>query len=166
MKYTIYCDMDGVLADFKRGVSEFFYDGHEWDKLERRYGAEHWQKEFIKPIQIHGKFWENLPLYPGAMLLWNYIKPFNPFILSAYPSWDEEGAQRGKKLWLARHVRVPESRVLLVDRHEKQLYATPTSILIDDYDKNIREWTSKGGIGIHYLNAPQAISALSKLGIG
>ena len=37
-------------------------------------------------------------------------------------------------------------------------------ILIDDYDKNIREWEAKGGIGIHHTDVGKTISELKRLG--
>jgi hypothetical protein len=38
------------------------------------------------------------------------------------------------------------------------------AVLIDDYPKNIREWTAKGGIGILHTNTSSTISALKRLG--
>jgi hypothetical protein len=37
-------------------------------------------------------------------------------------------------------------------------------ILIDDYDKNTSQFTAKGGIGITFKSATQAIRDLKKLG--
>jgi hypothetical protein len=38
------------------------------------------------------------------------------------------------------------------------------AVLIDDYPKNITEWTAKGGIGILHTNASSTISQLKKIG--
>ena len=55
----------------------------------------------------------------------------------------------------------------LVKRVEKQKYAkdgrNPT-ILIDDYEKNIRQFNSAGGIGILHTSTSNTISQLKKLG--
>ena len=55
----------------------------------------------------------------------------------------------------------------LVLRSQKQKYATTggkANVLIDDYIKNIKEWESKGGIGIHHTSVPKTIGELKKLG--
>ena len=53
----------------------------------------------------------------------------------------------------------------MVERENKPDYASPTSILIDDYPKNIKEWENKGGIGIVHKSAEQTLRALEKLGV-
>lgn len=42
----------------------------------------------------------------------------------------------------------PKSKLNLVRAVEKQKFATPNSILIDDKVENINQWKSAGGIGI------------------
>ena len=59
------------------------------------------------------------------------------------------------------------SRINLVRRKEKRNYATKggqKNILIDDYIKNVREFTQAGGIGIHHTSTSQTLSELKKLG--
>ena len=59
------------------------------------------------------------------------------------------------------------SKVNLVKRREKQNFAKvggmPT-ILIDDYIKNINQFRSRGGIGIHHTSTAKTINELKKLG--
>ena len=38
------------------------------------------------------------------------------------------------------------------------------AILIDDYEKNTREFTAKGGIGIYHTSTSNTIRQLKKLG--
>jgi hypothetical protein len=52
-------------------------------------------------------------------------------------------------------------------RSQKKDFATTDekpNVLIDDYDKNIREWEAKGGIGIHHTDVGKTISELKRLG--
>jgi HAD superfamily hydrolase (TIGR01509 family) len=165
--YKIYCDMDGVLADFIGGISRRHYAGRDWDELKKQHdlNAKRWTDLFRKKVQLDSKFWETLDLMPGARLLWNTIKKHDVYILSAYATWDEENSKRGKIRWLAKHFRIPESRVYLVVREDKEKYAKKNSILIDDYIKNIHEWEAKGGIGIHHTSAEKTVEELKKLGI-
>ena len=101
----------------------------------------------------------------GAKHLWTVVKNHDTKLLSAYATWDEKNSKRGKVIWAARYLKIPESQIILVEREEKVKYANPRSILIDDYDKNITEWEAKGGIGILYKSSDQVISKLAKYGI-
>jgi hypothetical protein len=63
-----------------------------------------------------------------------------------------------------RNTGIPMSRINLVMRSQKQTYASPASILIDDYEKNTKEFTARGGTGITFKSANQTIAELKKLG--
>ena len=39
-----------------------------------------------------------------------------------------------------------------------------SNILVDDYKKNIDEWESAGGVGIHHTSVSRTISELKELG--
>lgn len=156
----IYCDMDGVLVDFMGGAKKIL--GYEFNDpdLEKVSSKE-------KLAKTEG-FWENLDERADGMKLWKFINRYEPRILTAYPSWDEDGKQ-GKKIWVRKHLRLPDNRFFAVRRHEKQDYAKDESsglpnILIDDYAKNITEFEKAGGIGIRYVSSEQTISELKKLG--
>ena len=60
------------------------------------------------------------------------------------------------------------SKIHLVKRAQKKDYAKnrdgSSNVLIDDYIKNIREWESAGGIGIHHTNVGKSIGELKRLG--
>lgn len=156
----IYCDMDGVLADFMGGAKKVLgYDFSDPD-LEKIKSKE-------KLAKTEG-FWENLAPLPEGMKVWRFINRYEPRILTAYPSWDEDG-KHGKKIWVKKHLNLPEDRFFAVRRHEKQDYAKDKktgmpNLLIDDYAKNIKEFEDAGGIGIRFINDNQTISELKKLG--
>ena len=145
----IYLDMDGVLADFDQGV---------FDALGVSLGDipdEQMQREVS---QVPG-FWDNIPPMPDMLEIWEFIKPYNPFILSATANWDRERCTASKKWWISKYLpEFDQSRLLLVRRSEKQNYATcetGSNLLIDDYEKNINEWISAGGWGILHVSAKQ-----------
>jgi hypothetical protein len=56
----------------------------------------------------------------------------------------------------------------LVPREDKQKFAVTKdgkpNLLIDDYEKNIKEWEAAGGIGVRHINSMNTISQLRKLG--
>ena len=155
MGYKIYCDMDGVIADFERGYEEL--TGID---LQGEFKPE--GKEFWDPISKAGVgFWAGLKWMPDGQQLWDYIKPHKPKLLSA-PS-REDSSRIGKHVWV-KH-KIPGTKLILRYADKKKQLASPTSILIDDRIKNIEDWESAGGIGILHINAANTISQLKKLGL-
>lgn len=158
---TIYSDMDGVLADFDRAARVALGHSHHATDIDN--------SEYEKIGKLKN-FWENIPPMRDFDIYWNFIKKYNPHILTAYPStWDDPHAVHGKKLWNRKYLRVPEGRMHIVSRKSKKIYAIDKetgkpNLLIDDYEKNINEWTAAGGIAIHHTNAFSTIIQLKNLG--
>ena len=161
-KPIIYCDMDGVLADFKTGaIKTTGMSINQWMNIPS-------SKEKWAPIKAQKNFWATLSWMPGGKRLWSYLSKFDPHILSAYveESYDPNCIP-GKTEWLRRNAGISDkSKINLVRRKEKKLFAKrgEPAILIDDYEKNIREFTQSGGIGIHHTDTSKTISQLKKLG--
>jgi hypothetical protein len=154
-EYTIYCDMDSVLVDFDLGYQEL--TGMTTQQADAN-GVE----AFWEPLTKAGaKFWITLQWMPDGKQLWDYIKKYNPILLSA-PS-REESSKLGKRVWVKREL--PGVKLILKYAPQKQEYATPTSILIDDRQKNIDQWEAAGGIGILHTNTPNTIKQLQQLGL-
>lgn len=154
-EYQIYCDMDGVIADFERGYEEL--TGVD---LQGEFKPE--GKEFWDPISKAGVgFWAGLKWMPDGQQLWDYIKPHKPKLLSA-PS-REDSSRIGKHVWV-KH-KIPGTKLILRYADKKKQLASPSSILIDDRQANIDQWESAGGIGILHTSAANTISQLKKLGL-
>ena len=83
--YTIYCDMDGVICDFNSRFD--YFTGSSPKEYENKFGT----KKFWNLIdnQIGVSFWSNMPWMPEGELLWDYIKKYNPILLSS-PSENNE----------------------------------------------------------------------------
>jgi|TARA_B110000967_G_scaffold157097_1_gene162186 5'(3')-deoxyribonucleotidase len=152
----IYCDLDQVLVNLMKGADEVVggsFVTHDKD--------ERW-----KMINQTKDFWANLEWMPGSRKLYQFIKKYDPYVLSAYSARDPN-SQVGKKKWLKKNTEFKKSRINLVKREQKQKYAITDgkpNVLIDDYIKNINEWESKGGIGIHHTNVSKTISELKRVG--
>lgn len=156
----IYCDMDQVLVNFMGGANKVltakglqpFQQGEKDVKWEA--------------LRSVPKFWANLEPMSDAMMLWRYIKPHQPYILST-PSKRMATCKPEKLEWIRKHLGNVE-HVYLVPREEKQKFAVTSdgtpNLLIDDYEKNIKEWVAKGGIGIRHINSINTISQLRKIG--
>ena len=157
----IYCDMDGVLCDFAKGVEKVI--GVSIDKWAYGSKSEKWDK-----IKATPKFWHTLPWMPGGQQLWNFISKYKPYILSAYveESFDPNCIP-GKSHWARTNLGIGNNRINLVKRVQKQNFAKVVgkpAILIDDYEKNTRQFTERGGIGITHTSTTNTINQLKKLG--
>jgi len=156
----VYCDMDGVLADFI-GSAEEALNGRRFNSVPSQ---ESWS--ILRNIP---NFFMNLAVLPGAKRLWKYIDSHDlsdAQILSAEPNLKNYSTGRKEKiLWCKRHLGIPTYKVNIVQREDKKKYATKfgqPNILIDDHDKNIREFNQAGGIGIQ-CKLGDPLSVLPKL---
>ena len=154
---TLYCDMDQVLCNFLDGAEKVLGKSFiEFDK-DRRWPLIHDKKDF----------WETLEWMPGAKRLWSFVNKYGSHILSAYSTKDSNCVP-GKMKWLRKNLKLTQrSRIHLVRRSQKQDFAMTNNkpnVLIDDHAKNIKEWKSKGGIGIHHLSVSTTLNELKKLG--
>ena len=153
--YVIYCDMDGVIADFDKRFMEL--TNMSPDRYEQIYGIEQFWN-FIDNI-IGVRFWVGIPWMQDGKQLWEYIKKYKPTLLSA-PSRNNE-SRLGKRLWVKKHI--PGTKLILASRANKQDYSKPNAILIDDRPDTIIEWENKGGIGILHKSAEETIQKLKSL---
>ena len=153
---SIYCDMDQVLCAFMKAADSAVGGSFvQADKTDR------WNKI----NQVKG-FWENLEWMPGAKALYKKIMKYDAHILSAYSGRDPT-SRTGKMKWLAKNTDFKRSKINLVMRSQKQRFATTDgkpNVLVDDYIKNIKEWESKGGIGVHHTSVSKSIGELNRLG--
>ena len=153
---SIYCDMDQVLCNFMKAAAKAVGGTFiTFDKDER------WKK-----INQTKGFWENLEWMPGANNLYKKIIKYDAHILSAYSGKDPT-SKSGKMKWLARETKFKRSKIHLVMRSQKQQFAQTNgkpNVLVDDYIKNIKEWESKGGIGVHHTSVSKSIGELNRLG--
>jgi nicotinic acid mononucleotide adenylyltransferase len=154
-KYKIYVDMDGVIVDFDGGYEKL--TGITTKEADKK-GPEF----FWKPISKAGaKWWITLKWMPDGKQLWDYVKKYNPELLSA-PS-REEASRLGKRVWVKREL--PGVKLILRSADKKQEFASSNSILIDDREKNIEQWKNVGGIGILHTDAASTIKQLKDLGL-
>jgi phosphoglycolate phosphatase-like HAD superfamily hydrolase len=151
----LFIDMDGVLVDFIAGVGNIL--GMNNAKRNTTLDKHEWQA--IKDVE---NFWIDLPKLRGTDQLWNFVKKFRPDILSAAPAdWPEAKIQ--KTQWLKNNLGGVSGKIHIVQRKDKVNFAE-RNVLIDDFDKNIKEWEAAGGIGILYKSPTQVIRELKKLG--
>jgi hypothetical protein len=149
--WQVFCDLDGVLADFDRGVVE------RTGVKPRQFSRRHKMWKCLAPPHT-SDFFGSLPLMKGASQLWTFLRPLSPAILTGAPSGDWAAPQ--KKKWCVDRLSLPAERVLVVDACDKALFSQPGAVLIDDYEKHRAPWEARGGIFIHYRSAMESIALL------
>ena len=157
-KYTIYSDMDGVLVDFNERFKRFS-GGIPPKDYEDKYGKEKFWDLIDKETGV--RFWVGMPWMSDGKQLWDYIKTYNPTLLSS-PS-RSNSSRMGKRIWRKRNL--PSTKLVLAQASKKQNYANPDSILIDDRVSNIDQWVKAGGIGILHTDTVSTINKLKELGL-
>ncbi len=166
-QYQLYCDLDGVLADFDARFEHFTgmlprdYEEQAIQQLGEKKGKEKFWNLIDEQIGV--RFWRGIPWMPEGQQLWDYIKPFNPSILTA-PSRNEVSII-GKKLWVQDNIG-KDIPIIFKQAKEKSDLSGPNKILIDDREDTILSWKSKNGIGLLYKGDTQEIiRELNKIGI-
>ncbi|MCR5094322.1 MAG: hypothetical protein K6B72_10150 [Lachnospiraceae bacterium] len=166
MVEKIFFDMDGVLADFDRGVKELcgLTPMSQNDKHRSRTADDAmWAK-----IREIGHFYDKLELMPGAARMFEEI--YGRYdskceILTGIPK-PRRGilcAGEDKTRWV-RRLLSEDITVNIVLREEKPQYCTgKVCILIDDMEKNIKEWEAAGGTGILHVSADETLKRLAAL---
>ena len=161
----IFFDMDGVLADFERGVKELC--GQE--PLDQ--GVSGPREEVMwAGIREVGHFYDKLEIMPGAKEMFEAVyEKYGPKceILTGIPKPKRgvTGAGEDKIKWV-RRLLSEDITVNIVLREEKPRFCTGRDcILIDDFRKNIKEWEKSGGTGILSRNAEDTMAKMKEMGI-
>jgi hypothetical protein len=151
--YRIFCDLDGVLTGFDELFESF---GHGTpDEFIDKHGEEAmWH--FIMNKDPHFFYHEDWT--SDGKELWNYVKQFNPTILTKITHIPKHCSE-DKKKWVAEHL---GKDVEIITTTKKDTYADENSILIDDMDKNTIPWEKAGGVAILHTSAKKTIKELEK----
>jgi len=153
----IYCDMDGVLADFDQGII---------DIIGGKFNDKRW-------VELPDDFFHRLEPMTDAKQLWGFIGKYDPFILTAIPRSSRgpiaARAAQDKAKWMKRWFGVSSDRMYPVQRKNKANFAMDgrdhrPNLLIDDHLGNIQEFKRARGIGVHHKNASNTIKQLKEIG--
>jgi hypothetical protein len=162
--FRLLLDMDGVIADFVKGALSVHRGKFDESNYAQLRGTNAWDiaRWYMGPTsEFWGafgyQFWKTLPKTPEADeivdLCYQYVGEDRVAVLTS--PVNTLGCLDGKRDWLAKHF--PDLPMLLSVRSKhgkatppKEFCATPNSILVDDYDENIRKWIDAGGLGFLY----------------
>lgn len=150
-KLQVFLDLDGVFADFDTRVKRL--TGKHPNQLDRN--------RLWRAVNSDKRFFAELELIEGCMLLWEATRDLEPVFLTGAPS--SRVFQEQKREWVAR-IFGPEFVVHVVPKKLKQEYSGPGKVLIDDTPANIEQWIARGGHGIlHTGDHASTVKALQEL---
>ena len=161
----IYFDMDGVLADFDRGIRDLC----SIEPIDQANKPEVDDDNMWAAVKRVDHFYDKLELMPGAKemfsTIWCRYRAECCEILSGIPK-PRRGivtAGEDKTNWAHRNLR-RSLPVNIVFREEKKNYVTgPDCVLIDDLEENIKEWETCGGTGILYKSPKDTIKRITEI---
>lgn len=156
MKYKLFVDLDGVLADFEKGVK----------KITGKHPSEQNKRSMWIQLAKSADFYSNLDWMSDGKKLWEHIKKYNPTVLTGLPigNW-----AKPQKITWCKNKLGEDIRVLTCLSREKAQTAkqhtpkTHTPILIDDREELREQWEKAGGIFIHHKTADKSIEELEKI---
>lgn len=143
----IYLDMDGVVADFNKFASDFLGREVHWE-------AKDLNEEEWKRLGAVENMYFKLPLIEGATKLVALAKSFSTRFdvefLTAIPRVTSvPSAGQDKIDWVNKYF--PGMKVNFGPySRDKQNWARPGYILVDDKRQNVEQWAEKGGIAVYH----------------
>lgn len=145
----LFLDLDGVLADFDRGVERV--TGKRPDQLKTR--------EMWRALARDEDFYGTLEFMHDAQALWDFCRPYRPVILTGLPlgKW----APTQKRRWVANMLGRDVEIITCLSR-DKPNHSAPGHVLIDDRLSLRAPWEARGGVFIHHVSAAASIAALKR----
>jgi len=161
MQPILFVDLDGVLVDLVGGlgiITGIDHTKNSWPEFNDALNGYLKNQTTEKCLD----FWANLPETPDCKKLWAKISYLQPLILSA--SDNNAIHCQGKKKWCKKHLGLDADRVFCSkNSSEKQFYASEKSILIDDFDRNIKEFKKRNGHGIIHVHYKKTLKELNRI---
>lgn len=151
MKYTIFCDVDDVLADFVGAALELIGRGKdrhlitEWDmpKCLSMDASTFWLSQ-----DLEEEFWLKLQPYPGISKWVENLRGLGDVYFCTRPSSHVNCASH-KLLWLEQHLgKGARDNAILCQK--KHLLAGPKRLLIDDCQAHVEAWRDAGGDAVTF----------------
>ena len=140
----VYFDMDRVLTDFAAQAEKY--------NALKKNDRVNWLKVFL----IGSRFWSEMAFFPGAKEAFFEILSYcrqNGIQVKVLSSVRIASGRRGKIKWCREKLLLDEKDVIIVKNAEQKAnFASDDALLIDDSEKNIQNFVSKGGRGFKFCS--------------
>lgn len=163
----LFCDKDGVLADFEHGAERVL--GMPLKEFKAQFDSPEECDEAMWPrIYEDENFFRNLPPCKGAgeFLLWLQWHPVlpRPYILTACPKSNYQSVAQQKRDMIHANFGKQYHVLPMIGGRNKPLFMhAPGDVLIDDHRPNIEAWEKAGGIGILHRSWEQTKAELTRI---
>lgn len=170
----IFIDLDGVLSNFCQAVVDLCLPGntdkavmeqgrvldpnaHPFKQLELGLGRS--SRDIWGAIAAAGSgFWENMHELPAARELWTQLNDAMPGQVSILTSPGRGLAavtsSASKYRWVLDHLGEDATYQTIICpaplKHHLATHGYGPNLLIDDYDKNVKQWQASAGHAIHW----------------
>lgn len=148
---TVFLDIDGVLASFRRGIAEALGKPYNYATMSDKWvfwDEDSWSDvsfEMVNDICTFD-FWQYLPwMHDGREILRAIMDTpgLDKVYLLSTPMPNIE-SPTGKWLWVSDNLPIYLKRTIITQA-PKSLLARPETLLIDDKDENVEEFRAAGG---------------------
>lgn len=149
---TVFLDVDGVLANFRKGIHEAFNKPYNYPTLSDKWLFwDDWPDVTFEMVNAActTNFWANLEwIHDGHDILRAVLNRFNTkqIYLLTTPMPNVQ-SPTGRWLWIKNNLPKFYKRTIIT-QVPKSLLAQPDTLLIDDKDENIEGFVQAGGLGI------------------
>ena len=158
--WKIFCDLDGVLVDFCKGVRNL--TGYEPEQMSLK---KMWTHILNRP-----KFFSELDWTENGQELWSYLIKLVGIenvtssinILTGLPYSKKKKVEKDKIEWCRKKLNY-DITVHTCNSSEKWKYSDQRMILIDDRIELKSQWEKYGGVFIHHTSTARTVSVLNKL---
>ena len=153
----VFLDLDGCLADFMGGVHKAFDLPYSYAEYPHTKGSWDWFADAdLTWDQVDGicnaEFWANLEWMADGRNIYSIVRNFTRQTGSSLnlltTPMKNINSTVGKLTWIQNHIGENRRKQALITGADKKIFAGPDTLLIDDRDKNVEEFTAAGGQGI------------------
>ena len=145
----LFLDLDGVLADFDRGVREVTGQPPEALPLKTMWAA----------LSRAPRFFETLAFMEDAEALWRFCAPHRPTILTGLPLGNWAAPQKVR--WAAEHF--PGVPIITCMARDKHKHMHEGDVLVDDRENHRAAYEAAGVVFVHHKNAKDSLRQLAEI---
>lgn len=152
----LFLDVDGVFADFDSAYFSIFgvRIGGDAQPIS--------DDELWGNIRTVEGWFERLPVMPGALLMWDAFRKYDPTFLSGVDPAKYTNGHHEKRQWVNRHFG-SDAPLIVCKSEEKCLHGRPGDILVDDRTKYQGHWEKMGGVFVRYTTPGETIAQVEAL---